>query len=101
MNIHRYHIDSHPFPAPHTAVARGPGDAPDTSAARPATRTKDDGVSSGVANRLVEWLANVPEVRADVVAAARVKVASGELLTRAAAEDTAAAFYRQDSTFSG
>lgn len=103
MNVYRYHVDSHPFPAPRTSVSggKGPGGSGDTSAVEPAIRSKDDGVQASLHSRLADRLQAVPEIREDVVAAARVKLVSGELLTRAAAEDTAAAFVRQEFTYSG
>lgn len=59
----------------------------------PATRAavRDSIDKSGLSALLVQ-LSSQPEVRASVVSAAKSAVASGELLTRSAAESTAQAF---------
>lgn len=48
-------------------------------------------------DRLTRQLDGISDVRPDVVAAARVRVQRGDHLTRAAAEETAAAILSKDS----
>lgn len=98
MNIQRYHIDSHLYPPPHVPVGREAGEASDAPAIESAPRSMDGGVQGSIDSRYQSELSSEPEIRNDVVAAARVIVARGELLTRAAAKEAATAFLRQVPT---
>lgn len=95
MNIERFH-EPHAFSGPHQGGPAIHGSvqsaAGSDSGQRP--RAGDDSVPTDGLGRLMDSLQSVPDIRSDVVASARAQVASGELLTRAAAVETAQAFLR-------
>lgn len=93
MQIERFLSSSHVSPpAPRGSSISSYGAAPDSSQSvdttTSATTWRD---LSPEVERWSSRLAAEPEVRPDVVAAARLQLASGALLTRRAAERTAAA----------
>ena len=98
MQIERFHSASHASPA----APRGPqvssnGVASDSSQAVETTTSATNWRElSPEIERWSSRLAAEPEVRPDVVAAARLRLSSGALLTRRAAEQTAAAIVRTE-----
>lgn len=93
MQIERFLSASHSSPpAPRGPQFSSNGVASDSS---PGVETSTSATSwrelSPEVERWSSRLAAEPEVRSDVVTAARLRLSSGELLTRRAAEQTAAA----------
>ena len=98
MQIERFHSASHGSPAasrgPHVSSSRVASDSSQgVEATTPATTWRE---LSPEIERWSSRLAAEPEVRPDVVAAARLRLSSGTLLTRRAAEQTAAAIIRTE-----
>lgn len=96
MMFHALHTDAQtPIPRPNwlrpNAGAAGAGEARESGAegGRPAADAPGVGQE-----RLLQALHDTPAVRAEAVAAARTELASGRLLTRAAAREAASALLR-------
>ena len=98
MQIERFHSASHGSPA----APRGPhvsshGVASESS--QGVETTPSATTWRALSPEIERWssrLAAEPEVRPDVVTAARLRLSSGALLTRRAAEQTAAAIVRTE-----
>ena len=98
MQIERFHSASHVSPT----ASRGPqassnGVASDSS--QDVETTTSATTWRQLSPEIERWslrLAAEPEVRPDVVTAARLRLSSGALLTRRAAEQTAAAIVRTE-----
>lgn len=100
MQIERFHSASHGSPAatrgPHVPVSSN-GAASDSSQGVETTTSAT--TWRELSPEIERWslrLAAEPEVRPDVVAAARLRLSSGAVLTRSAAEQTAAAIVRTE-----
>lgn len=97
MQIHRIHAGGLAAPA-YAAVRKGglAGEADQTNAV---SRELEVGgaVGNGELEQLTRQLGEYSEVRADVVAAAKVRVQRGDYLTRAAAEQIADALLSRDA----
>ncbi len=98
MQIERYLSASHVSPP----APRGPQFS-SNSVASESSQVVDSTTSAktwrDLSPEIERWssrLAAEPEVRSDVVAAARLRLSSGALLTRSAAEQTAAAMFRTE-----
>lgn len=87
-----------PLLLPRSGTAQGSGVSP---GAVSSGRAPLDPAASAVSSPSADGISTEPVVRAEVVAAARAAVASGELLTPAAAEATALEFLRSSFTFTG
>ncbi len=98
MQIERFHSASHVYPA----APRGPQVSSDaiasdsSQAVETTTSTTNWRELSPEIERWSSRLAAEPEVRPEVVTAARLRLSSGALLTRRAAEQTAAAIVRTE-----
>ena len=79
--------------------ARTPGTNTDRGLSLSASRENEaEGVAGGSElDQLTRQLDGISDIRPDVVAAARVRVQRGDYLTRAAAEQTAAAILSKDA----
>lgn len=97
MQIPRIHIPGQPA-ASSSSLRKGgaAGKSGDTSSV---SRDADAGgtADSGELDQLTRRLGEFSEVRADVVAEARVRVQRGDYLTRAAAENIADALLSKDA----
>ena len=98
MQIERYLSASHGSPAaPRSPQFSSNGVAADSSSGVETTTTETTWRAlSPEIDRWSSRLAAEPEVRPDVVTAARLRLSSGTLLTRSAAEQTAAAIIRTE-----
>ena len=96
MQIHRF--DNFSVPGP-MRPGETWGSQPKNSIAGSVVRENDaEGVLGGSElDQLSRQLNAVSEIRPDVVAAAKVRVQRGDYLTRAAAEQTAAAILSKDA----
>ena len=96
MQIHRIDIPSG-GDTPRAARTSGPNT--DREQSLSASRENEaEGVAGGSElEQLTRQLDGISDVRLDVVAAARVRVQRGDYLTRAAAENTAAAILSKDA----
>jgi hypothetical protein len=96
MQIHRIDI---PSGGDTPRSARTPEMNTDREQSLSASRENEaEGVAGGSElNQLTRQLDGISEVRPDVVAAARVRVQRGDYLTRAVAEQTAAAILSKDA----
>ncbi|MCA9063976.1 MAG: hypothetical protein KDA96_12985 [Planctomycetaceae bacterium] len=97
MQIHRFDNAGSAQPTP-LGVRTGAGISGSRTSAD-GTRTSEAGgsVNGSELDALIGQLANISDVRAEVVAEAKVKVQRGDYLTRAAAEETAAALLSKDA----
>ena len=95
MQIHRFDIPSSGS-APRPALTSGAN--AERGPANTGSRENDaeGAVNSSELEQLSRQLDGISEVRPDVVAAAKLKVQSGEYLTRTAAEGTAASILNKD-----
>jgi len=96
MQIHRIDI---PSGGDTPRSARTPEMNTDREQSLSASRENEaEGVAGGSElNQLTRQLDGISDVRPDVIAAARVRVQRGDYLTRAAAEQTAAAILSKDA----
>ena len=96
MQIHRIDI---PSGGDTTRASRTPGTNTDRELTLSASRENEaEGVAGGSElDQLTRQLDGISDIRPDVVAAARVRVQRGDYLTRAAAEQTAAAILSKDA----
>ena len=96
MQIHRFH-SAGSAAAPRVNV-RGSEGSPAGTGANSITAGNDLGgaVGGGELERLISHLGEFSDVRADVVAEAKVRVQRGDYLTRAVAEKTANALLNTD-----
>ncbi len=95
MQIHRIDI---PVPSDTSTSASAPGTNPTHGPATAASRKNEAERAAGGSelDRLTRQLDGISDVRPDVVAAAKLRVQGGDYLTRAAAEQTAAAILDTD-----
>ena len=95
MQIHRIDI---PSGGEIPRSPRTPGTNTERGQSLSASRENEAGGVAGGSelDRLTRQLDGISDVRPDVVAAARVRVQRGDYLTRAAAEQTAAAILSKD-----
>ena len=97
MQIHRFHTGGQPS-APSNGVRKGDGSAKSGSAKSASHETEAGGAEGGgELDQLTRRLSDVSEVRAGVVAEAKVRLQRGDYLTRAAAEKTADALLSKDA----
>ena len=96
MQIHRIDI---PAGGDTPRSSRTSGTNTDREQSLSASRENEaEGVAGGSElDQLTRQLDGISEIRPDVVAAARVRVQRGDYLTRAAAEQTAAAILSKDA----
>ncbi len=97
MQIQRFDLRNQP--APNSVGIRRSGGTAGSGASGSVSRESEAGgaAGSGELESLARQLDSVSEVRAEVVAAAKVRVQRGDYLTRAAAEKTAAAILSKDA----
>ncbi len=96
MQIERFLSTSHAsLTGPRSPIVSSNGNASESLQGVKTTSTTTWRDLSPEIERWSSRLAAEPEVRPDVVAAARLRLSSGEMLTRQAAEQTAAAIIRR------
>ncbi|MCA9033720.1 MAG: flagellar biosynthesis anti-sigma factor FlgM [Planctomycetaceae bacterium] len=97
MQIPRTHIPGQSAASP-SGVRKGGSAARSGDTGRVSREPEAGGtVNSGELDQLSRQLGEISEVRADVVAAAKVRVQRGDYLTRAAAENIADAILSKDA----
>lgn len=94
MQIHRFdHVSSTGIPRPAIAADSGAADSQGASFRDKAA----EGVGGRELELLTRQLDGISEIRPEVVAAAKMRMQRGDYLSRAAAEQTAAAILSRDA----
>lgn len=96
MQIHRF--DNFSVPGPAQSYGTSGAQSKNGIAGSVVRENEAEGVLGGSElDQLVRQMDAISEIRPDVVAAAKVRVQRGDYLTRAAAEQTAAAILSKDA----
>ncbi|HWL07252.1 MAG TPA: hypothetical protein VNQ76_02450 [Planctomicrobium sp.] len=99
MQVHRFEHDPHAYAKPHGTIRSAPEQIGEKSQSTNVTRIDQSNTKTDAGSPLsvlTGQLSNVENVRSDVVAAAREKVAQGLFDTRESAEQLAASDLRHD-----
>jgi hypothetical protein len=93
MKINRFHLSHSSFEAPRPPRTAQP-DSVEADSALSQTRKREETGGMGMVRQYLDRLKEFPDVRPDLIEAARTRYADGEYITRQAAVETAQAVIR-------